>query len=188
LAAYTQLYLVYKQQFLPLVQSLGVKGAADLVLQVGSPLSDITPETWQQLSSMASGGEYAAILAQLGPGLPEVKPKAQVALPKSKKRKSAGKSSAKSSESGSGSSSSSGGETPDPKPSKKAKGAPVLNKDTQETFQAVARTLGAAIGQGIQRSLSGGFGGRGGGGRHFGKGGRGGGKSPRGKGDRGGKP
>ena len=189
LAAYTQLYLVYKQQFLPLVQSLGVKGAADLVLQVGSPLSDITPETWQQLSSMASGGEYAAILAQLGPGLPEVKPKAQVALPKSKKRKSAGKSSAKSSESGSGSSSSSGGdETPDPKPSKKAKGAPVLNKDTQETFQAVARTLGAAIGQGIQRSLSGGFGGRGGGGRHFGKGGRGGGRSPRGKGDRGGKP
>jgi hypothetical protein len=132
---------------------------------------------------MASGGQYAAILEELGHRLPEAKPRA---APKSKKRKAACKSSTKSDTGSSdgGGSSSDEGASPSPRPSKQARAGHVLTKSNENLIREVAKGFGEAMGAGFQRALSsrGGYGGRGGG-KPFARGGRGG-KSPRGKGDR----
>lgn len=177
MAAYYQLFSIYKQQFVPLMDKLGVKGAADLVLQVGSPLSEITPELWQQLSSMASGGEYASLLSKLAPILPKPRPGQAKAAKGGGKRKAASKSSESDP-----SSSSDGGSKASSQDSKR-------HKSKHESMAEVAKGVGRAIGQGIQQALAQAqaFGGRGRGyGRGYGRGGgRGGGRSPGGKGDRG---
>ena len=170
MAAYIQLRDVYKQQFEPLVHRLGVKEAVDLVLQVGNPLSDITPDMWTQLSAQAAGGQYAAIMASLGGKLPAAKPSA------SKKAKRKRSSSSSSSSSGSEE------EGTHTKPKGVSSGGASLTDAATAAAEVIATAINkAARFQGRPRSQwqprGGGRGGRGGGGRggrDDAKGGRGG--------------
>lgn len=173
MAAHIQLRDVYMQQFLPLVQLLGHKDAVDLALQVNSPLSDIDTAQWKQLSSLANGGQYTAILEKLGSKLPAAKPKP--AARKGQKRSS--------SSSGSDSDASdSEGEGKHQAKRSRSKGL------SEKGFAELASAIGREVGKQVDRSLSQAFRRQRnfGGGYGNGSGGRGGGRGDKNGGGRGG--
>jgi hypothetical protein len=97
--AYMELFGVYTKQFQPLAEHLGAKAAVDLVLQVNSPLSDVTPAMWDSLAAQANGGQYTALLKKLDDSIPAAKRPGPAIPPKKSTKKSAKRSSRSSSSS-----------------------------------------------------------------------------------------
>jgi hypothetical protein len=191
LRAYMELFGVYTKQFQPLAEHLGAKAAVDLVLQVGSPLSDVTPAMWDSLAAQANGGQYAALLKKLDDSIPAAKRPGP--YPHKKSKKSARRSSRSSSSSDYHSSSDNEDEDPTPhrgsskhhKPNSGSADTAEVPKLLTRGFTLLAGAIREAGGSRAHRQGGGGRrrdgrrpgnrdGGGGGGGGGGGKGGRGG--------------